>query len=296
LYPIEQLADSCAEKVNAGAALLQRSKVAIVGLARNCGQSLQANLDRALDLATECKDFAIHVEENDSTDTTKQVLLDYCKHHSNITATMQTFGRKQRGNEFAGPRTKELAEYRSACQSWVRDCADDSDYVIVLDWDQRGGWSQFGVLNGFGFMALMPDACGMASVSLLESDIVRSGGGKVEKVRGWLHYDAWALRLNSWIDDYCIGRGAWKHQWVPLVGTDPVHVRSAFGGLCIYRTQDYLAGTYSGEDCEHVTFHRTIVERTGRTLYLNPTQRCVMQWLEDTDGGRDCDNLHPDVP
>lgn len=296
LYPLQDFADSCAEKVNAGAALMQDSSVAIVGLARNCGPALQKNLDRALDLAAECGEFSIHIEENDSTDTTRQVLVDYCRDRSNVTATMQTLGRKQRGNEFAGPRTQALAEYRAACQSWVRDCAADADYVVVVDWDQQGGWSQFGVLNGFGWLASMPEAYGMASVSMLESRIATTSGGGLSLSTGWLHYDAWALRLNAYYDDYGAGLGAWKHQWLPLVGSDPVPMRSAFGGLCIYRTQDYLAGTYSGEDCEHVTFHRTIAGHTGRTLYLNPTQRCVMQWLEDTDGGRDCDHLNPDVP
>lgn len=280
LYPIEQCADACAEMVNIGAAVLESSKVAIVGLARNCGHSLVANIDRALELASGCRECAIHIEENDSTDNTKQVLVDACKAHSNVTATMQTLGREQRGNEFAGPRTQALAEYRTACQSWVRDCAADADFVIVVDWDQQGGWSQFGVLNGCGFLASLPNAYGMASVSLLEAYVISMADGCKGRAISWVHYDAWSLRLNAWIDDYTAGKAGWKHQWVPFVGTDPVPVRSAFGGLCIYRTQDYLAGTYSGEDCEHVTFHRTIAERTGKTLYINPTQRCVMQWLE----------------
>lgn len=296
LYPLEPFAEACAARVNDGVAILRDSKIAVVGLARNCGEALRRNIQRALDLCAECREFAIHIEENDSTDNTRQVLIDACKSHSNVTATMQTLRRKQRGNEFAGPRTMALAEYRTACQEWVRDCAEDAGFVVVVDWDQRGGWSQFGVLNGVALLHETHDAFGMASVSLLESDVVAMRNGSVEKARTWLHYDAWALRLNAWIDDYTLGCGAWKHQWVPIVGTDPVRVRSAFGGLCIYRTQDYLAGAYTGEDCEHVTFHRTITERTGRSLYINPTQRCVMQWIEDTDGGRNGDNLHPELP
>ena len=280
IYPMQDLGESCSNRVHAGEAVLQDSKVAIVGLARNCGEALKANLARALELCEHASDFAIHIEENDSADSTKQLLIDACKAHSNVTATMQTLGRKQRGNEFAGPRTMALAEYRTACQDWVRDCAADADFVIVVDWDQRGGWSQMGVLNGIGWMAEMPDACGMASVSLIEANVATLKGADLGRGQAWLHYDAWALRLNAWLDDYTLGHGAWKHQWVPLVGTNPVPVRSAFGGLCIYRTADYLAGTYTGEDCEHVTFHRTMAERTGRTVYLNPTQRCVMQWLE----------------
>lgn len=280
LYPVEPLAEECAANVRAGAAVMRDAKVAIVGLARNCGHSLRANISRALDIAADCREAAVHIEENDSTDDTKKILLEASAESCNITATLQTLGRKQRGDEFAGPRTRDLAEYRTTCQSWVLDFAADSDYVVVVDWDQRGGWSHYGVVNGFGWLAATSDAYGMASVSLLETAVVAMDENTPIKTTGWLHYDAWALRLNTWLDDYRMGHGSWKHQWIPLVGSDPVHVRSAFGGLCIYRTQDYLAGTYSGEDCEHVTFHRTIKERTGKNLYINPTQRCVMQWLE----------------
>lgn len=280
IYPIEQCATQCGELVQVGRSALKTSKLAIVGLARDCGKSLDANIARAVDLCGDAADFAIHIEENDSSDNTKQILLDACRSHGKLTATMRTLDRPHRGKEFAGPRTLALAEYRSECQQWVRDCASESDFVIVVDWDQRGGWSQFGVLNGLGWLAKIPQAYGMASVSLLECYVASATADEVKRSRTWVHYDAWALRLNAWIDDYTLGRGGWKHQWLPFVGTDPVPVRSAFGGLCIYRTADYLAGTYTGEDCEHVTFHRTIMERTGRSLYINPTQRCVMQWLE----------------
>jgi hypothetical protein len=70
------------------------------------------------------------------------------------------------------------------------------------------------------------------------------------------------------------------------VGSPPVHVVSAFGGMCIYDTYAYLKGTYDGADCEHVGFHRTMAERTGLRLYLDPAMRTVMHWMEPTDGGR----------
>jgi hypothetical protein len=65
-----------------------------------------------------------------------------------------------------------------------------------------------------------------------------------------------------------------------------VLVASAFGGLCIYRTEAYLQGTYDGvKDCEHVPYHASIAKATGQHLYLNPSQRCIMAWMTD-DGGQ----------
>jgi hypothetical protein len=96
----------------------------------------------------------------------------------------------------------------------------------------------------------------------------------------WLHYDAWALRLNSFWDDYTADAGGWKHQWLPPVGSPVVRVCSAFGGLAVYRTLDYLAGTYTGEDCEHVTFHASL----AGSMYLDPAMRTIMHWVEHAGG------------
>jgi hypothetical protein len=66
-----------------------------------------------------------------------------------------------------------------------------------------------------------------------------------------------------------------------------VHVVSAFGGLAIYDTYAFLKGTYDGADCEHVPFHKTITERTGLRVYLDPAMRTVMHWMptENDDAG-----------
>lgn len=297
LFPTELFAGDCYARVQAGEEILAASSVAIVGLARDCAARLEVNLWRCVALGNACREWRVHVEENDSQDGTQAVLSEFGGMFPNVTHRSRTLGRKHRGGEFAGARTQDLAEYRSACQQWVREHATAADFVIVVDFDQWGGWSHFGVLNGIGWLGEIPEACGMASVSLLESDIVAMRNGETFHERTWLHYDAWALRLNSYWDDYTAGEGGWKHQWLPPIGSHPVPVCSAFGGLCIYRTADYLEGRYSGEDCEHVTFHRSIEEASGGRVYLNPSQRCVMQWLEDsTNGGKHGNDLHTDVP
>jgi hypothetical protein len=172
----------------------------------------------------------------------------------------------------------------------VREHAADADYVVAIDWDQWGGWSHAGVMSGIGWLAEKPDAYGMASVSLNEFTTLGMGEDRQPKIgKGWTHYDAWALRgvgqADCHWDDYTAGQGGWKHQWLPPVGSPPVLVASAFGGLCIYRTSAFLQGTYAGEtDCEHVPFHRSIAQATGQRLFLNPSQRCVMAWMSDDEG------------
>jgi hypothetical protein len=68
------------------------------------------------------------------------------------------------------------------------------------------------------------------------------------------------------------------------VGSPPVPVVSAFGGMAIYDSFAYLRGHYDGEkDCEHIAFHRSIAERTGQRFYIDPAMRMVMHWLDACD-------------
>lgn len=290
VYPLAEFGDAFRIRADEGLARLKHSKVAFVGLARNCAVRLAENLGRLMPLADMTAEWCLHIETNDNTDATVQVLTDFCGQFPQATFTAQTLERRQYATEFAGPRTIALAEYRAACQQWVRECAADADYVVAIDWDQWGGWSLAGVLNGIGWLVEMQGAYGMASVSLLESQVVMKTPGEEPKVvPQWLHYDAWALRgvgqPQCYWDDYTKGLGGWKHHFMPPVGSPPAVVASAFGGLCIYRTGLYLKGSYDGtKDCEHVPFHESIARATGQRLYLNPSQRCVMTWLpEDAD-------------
>jgi hypothetical protein len=289
IYPFEVFADEYKRHADAGAEELSKSEVVFVGLARNCGTWLAHNLARLELLTAGCRAWRLHIETNDNDDDTDQVLIDFCRTHTQATFTSQRLNRKQYTTEFAGRRTEALAEYRTACQRWVADNARHADYVVVIDWDAWGGWSHAGFMHGLGRLTQTKDAVGMASVSLSEHPQMHMGKDKTPTIgRGWVHYDAWALRLNSPWDDYTAGMGGWKHQWLPPVGSPPVPVVSAFGGMAIYDTYAYLKGTYSGEDCEHVPFHVTMAEKSGGRLFLDPAMRTVMHWM--TDGGKHSDD------
>jgi len=282
LAPREQFADSFWRMVKEGGDRLRHSSLAIVGLARNCEPQLYANLFRVLELVKGCEDWRLHIETNDNTDRTEEVLgafvAEYPRHAS---FRSQSLGRQHYTSEFAGPRTVALAEYRTACQEWVREHAPESDYVVVIDWDAWGGWLHEGVLNGLGWLVELQGAFGMASVSLCEMQVKTHGPQ-------WLHYDCWAARgvgqPSVYYDDYTSGEGGWKHSWLPQIGSHPVLVASAFGGLCVYKTEDYLLAKYDGRfDCEHVAAHQSIAEKTGKKLYLNPSQRTIMHWIPVCD-------------
>ena len=275
--PQEPFVEAYNARADEGLQRLSHASVAIVGLARNCAQPLARNLAAAAHLGSMCKSWQLHIESNDCEDETLDVLAGFSRDHRQATFHYQVLGRHHYGSEFSGRRTIALAEYRTACQRWVRACAADADYVIVVDFDAWGGWNERGLLNGIGWLVELPGAFGMASVSMFQYDF----GNGCE----WYHYDLWALRgvgqPRCYYDTYRNGCGGWGFQWLPPVGSNPAIVASAFGGMCIYRTEAYLRGTYAGEqDVEHVPFHQSIAKATYQNIYINPSQRMIMHWSE----------------
>lgn len=260
--------ESYKEHVEFGRVEARQQKLAIVAICRNAMPHLRNTLALVDELAGLWRDCSLYVYENDSTDETAAVLDDFAIRQW-VTIEHDTLGGED-SRGFEPERTARLAKCRTRCQDWVRRNAVDANYVMVLDTDPHGGFSVDGVLNSLGWFCEMlgesfhrrePGA--MASHSLF---VRKEEGGY-----GVAAYDAWAARLNHFEDRRDHG---WFHMFMPPVGSDPIPMNSAFGGLCLYRKAAYLAGAYEGGDCEHVFLHRSM-QRAGYQLFLNPGSRYV---------------------
>jgi len=260
--------DSYKEHVEFGRVEARRQKLAIVAICRNAMPHLRNTLALVDELAGLWRDCSLYVFENDSTDETAALLDDFAIRQW-VTIEHDTLGGED-SRGFEPERTVRLAKCRTRCQDWVRNRATDANYVMVLDTDPHGGFSVDGVLNSLGWFCQMlgesfhrrePGA--MASHSLYVRE--EQGG------YGVAAYDSWAARLNWWEDRR---EHNWFHMLMPPVGSDPIPMNSAFGGLCLYRREAYLAGVYEGGDCEHVSLHRSM-QRAGYQLFLNPGSRYV---------------------
>jgi muconolactone delta-isomerase len=260
--------ESYKEHVEYGRVEARRQKLAVVSICRNAMPYLANTLRLVDELAGLWRDCSFYVFENDSTDETANVLDDFSIRQW-VTIKHDTLGGED-SRGFEPERTARLAKCRTKCQEWVRGSAADANYVMTLDTDPQGGFSVEGVLNSLGWFCEMlgesfhrrePGA--MASHSLF----VR----KEERGYGVAAYDAWAARLSWWEDrrDH-----AWFHMLMPPVGSSPIPMNSAFGGLCLYRREAYLAGVYEGGDCEHVPFHKAM-QKAGYQLFMNPGSRYV---------------------
>jgi glycosyltransferase involved in cell wall biosynthesis len=244
--------------------------VNIVSLARNAMPLLTNTLalvDEVRQGFARCQMF---VFENDSTDDTATALDAHAQKNEWLTVAHDTWGGSD-SRGFERERTERLAKARNICLEWVRANGQENDFTIVLDLDPHKGFSPEGVFNSIGWLrATSGLAGGMASYSLYRVTID-------EEVR-IAHYDAWAARLNWWRDRRDEDGGmSWFSLLLPPVGSPPIPMNSAFGGLCVYKTEAFLDGGYSGEDCEHVPHHRRMSEK-GWQLYINPGCRYIAIW------------------
>ena len=263
--------DAYHEHVEFGRNEARRQKIAIVAICRNAMPWMKNTLTLVEELVAKFAGGSFYAYENDSTDDTAGVLDDFALRQW-VTVEHDTLGgADSRG--FEPERTHRLAKCRSRCQAWVKERAVDANYVAVLDIDPHGGFSVDGVLNSLGWFCdlfgsstnrLEPGA--MASYSLL----LQAAADEPGKY-GLAQYDAWAARLNWW-NDYRVHD--WFHALLPPVGAPPIPMNSAFGGLCLYTRQAYMALEYAGGDCEHVLAHRAM-RRGGFQCYLNPGSRYV---------------------
>lgn len=273
LAPDPVFLDSYNAHVSIGRAEAARAAIAIVGICRNAMPHLTNTLALVDELAGMFKESDCYIYENDSHDGTAETLDSWAAARSRVTVEHATLHRDDfRG--FEKERTVALAEYRNRCVAWVRKNAPDVAYVVVLDTDAHGGFSTEGVLNSVGWFADMMsystcslEAGAMASWSLFAS----RGVGEDKNAIGVAQYDAWAARLNWWDDRR---NHAWFHQLFLPVGSPPVPMNSAFGGLCLYRRDAFLSMVYAGGDCEHVAAHKSM-RAAGYQLYLNPGSRYV---------------------
>lgn len=273
-WPVDpEYADDYQRAVAAGRETAKDLDAVIVAIARNAMPALVNTLALAGEVAKSFRSAAMYVFENDSADQTAEVLRNVAQTHSWFYSEHETLGGiDSRG--FEPERTHRLAYCRNKCLEWVRANAAGTAWTIVLDLDPPRGFSVDGVFNSINQLGrlslsgfpLKPG--GMASYSLYRAP------------QGVAHYDAWAARPPSWWRDRRNEIGfTWFSSFLPPVGAPPCPMNSAFGGLAVYRTEAFLTGGYSGEDCEHVPHHKRMRE-AGYQMFLNPGSRYIAYWQE----------------
>jgi hypothetical protein len=169
-------------------------------------------------------------------------------------------------------RTNALAEYRNRLKDYVKQHLADYDFIIVSDMDFVD-FSDLGCYNSFGWLARHPDTIDAVAGNSFEYKNVTLANQK-----SLWNYDSWAFRYTWWnqlpvLDSMTYNGMLWFGFFIMPVGSPIIPVNSAFGGMTIYKTNQFIQATYDGYDCEHVCFHYSLKQNIPSfQLVLNPSQ------------------------
>ncbi len=242
-------------------------KVLVVGLARNVADDFEKNFSVLSSAVSIFDDVRYYVVESDSSDNTLEVF-------SRIKQNSPSFDFTSLGglSEQLPNRIDRLVHCRNAYLKYFFEHRDEFDYLIVADLD--------GVNDGLSAVSL---------ASVWSEDVEWDA---VFANQSSLYYDIWALRHDYWCPGDCwsnfrflkeVGHSDEKALWEAVfskmirIPTNHswIRVRSAFGGLGIYKASTFPDEYYScydehgNEVCDHVGLHLSIGFH-DKKLFINP--------------------------
>lgn len=261
------------------------TKVAIVGTISNVENKLENELDQLISALANFNVSNIFLVESDSTDSTSTLLQKLTKKHSNLSYTKLGNLRNEIPN-----RIDRIRHCRNNYVQWIRENYSMNlwDYVVVVDLD---GMNKKIKSAGIASCFLSPiswDAV-FANQKYGYYDIYALRHGV------WMPYDCFRVlnimkkKLELWLLTRPIRSFLFKRIYfdqlrrkliydkmlkIPI-NFDWIQVRSAFGGLAIYRTALFLENDYSiifnrgNIRSEHIDFHEKCI-KDGYKLYVNP--------------------------
>jgi glycosyltransferase involved in cell wall biosynthesis len=257
--------------VDLGKRFMLEHTVAFCCLARSLGAIAPLTISRIKSLASAFGDYSVFVIENDSDDDTPKILEEWAAEDRKVAVCSEQLGIHRFPQDRCLERATHMAGIRNKYLHQLRSYANRPDYVIVLDTDLEGGWSEEGIANTFGHGNW--DAVGSNGL------FAWRGKGLDKPARGGLvHFDAWAFRSDGQPESHPFGV---VNKYVFCRGESMMPVFSCFGGLSIYRSEAIADNFYSGEDCEHVPFHRRMRESGFGRIFLNPSQIALYSSLRD---------------
>ena len=241
-----------------------------VGAARNCARWLPAVLDNLSRLSKLYARSAFLFAVSDATDSTAALLRSWMAGRAGRVIDLGDLARRFER------RTERIAHVRNACLDEIRHSP----------WS---GYSRLVTADMDDVLAVPVDAEAYARASAwLAASADRAAVFASAAPR---YYDIWALRHPTWSPHDCWHRiwgrpvresfeaakfrEVFTRQIVLPRQLPPIEVRSAFGGLGVYRMSYALNSAYVGldgqgrETSEHVAFNETI-GRAGGRLYVFP--------------------------
>jgi hypothetical protein len=270
--------------INLGSSIAKEKTILFCGIARDVGEVLELNLARVHRTGKMFKDYSIFIYENDSKDNTKDIL----NKHSSDKLTFLSESREDKdyrskldtaGDPWHHNRCTVLSECRNKYVEYILKLKNKPDYVCVIDWDLKGGWSYVGILHSI-FLADRNNKYGCISGYGVLAE--KTGKKPLEEYNPsqYIMYDSFAFRpLNASSKPIHLIKTPMFNGIVFTRDMGPIKVDSNFGGISIYKTKSFLDGEkYSAKnwvknsgfvDPDHVNFNRNLLTK-GWDIVLNP--------------------------
>jgi hypothetical protein len=239
---------------------LKQYNVIFAGTVRNVEKYIQKSLTHIEKCGKKFNDYAVIIYENDSADSTRQILEENKKVNYHYIFE----------NDIKEPmRAVRIANGRNKILDKMREINEGNyyDYLIVLDLDDINESGRF--------------------IDSIETCFKHSGWDVLTGNQTGRYYDLWALRKKGDMEYDC-----W--EMVSKNSSDPnatykyveskfktyppgelLEVDSAFGGAAIYKISSIPESCrYFGMDaarierCEHVGFHKCLKDH-GKTIHIN---------------------------
>lgn len=245
---------------------VKQYRVLVTGIMRNVEEHLAALIDTMDELRTHVGHMRYFFYENDSEDGTAEVLrrwkerlgAEVFDYESEVRNDNETY-RQQPEVRF-----ERMARYRNQCQQWIKERANEFTHVIVMDCDLVGGFNVSSIMN----LLARADEWDMVAANGLSHVQTRSPMYRYYYYDSLAFADAEGRRVRG---KYKEGPYASRPYLDPTKSTEWLPVKSAFGGMAIYRANLLENYTYNdgGEiDCEHVMLHRQFPQ--GTRMFIDP--------------------------
>lgn len=257
--------------------------VIFCGIVRDCEKNLSRNIPVIEKIATYFKSYQVILFENNSKDSTKQILTTWSNTNSNVHVFINDFDESQYKEipvpaeynpAFSKRRIQKMTDYRNMYLEYIEKNKIQADYIVIVDMDVRKIDIK-GVLSSFG--------------TEQQWDAIAANSHSLSPKFKRRQHDAYALiedgkelipQTEAMIDD---NRVSWAllHRDMPFI-----RVASAYGGLAIYRFQaiqnlrykifENLTGGIEVR-CEHFSLYQQMREKGYNKIYINPNMDILYQ-------------------
>ena len=234
---------------------LPPSSIVVVGTIKDAANVLSENV-KSLSLHLGNSPLSWFLIESNSTDTTVQEL-------KKLSGIVPNFFFQSLSGVNSGDRLYELSMARERVVDHVKALDRPPEYVLMVDLDQEYDWQNVELRICLDkFDAVFCHQNPYYDILALEIRGQSSSSRKVPtSLLQDLGFKLWRFLVTTPLAQIRFGEI-----------DQPIEVESAFGGMALYRAKVFLSGTYrprevSGgsriENCEHISFHKSLPESYG---------------------------------